>query len=83
MEAFLPTLSNGALLVSYGAPVLAPYLIGQESGIVHNTRTVCVFLLGRLAGYAAFSLFACGFHLMLQNDMTKKMRGKDIPDARP
>lgn len=68
MEAFLLGFSNGGACIAYCAPVLVPYLLGQGRGIAHNAGTVFEFLVGRLAGYALFSLFAYGFHLILQNN---------------
>ena len=70
MEAFLSGLSNGVLCVAYCAPVLVPYLIGQGRGS-------CI-MPG--AGIEETYRLDDGFAVRCA---LKKMRGKDIPDARP
>lgn len=65
MDAFLLGLSNGVVCISYCAPVLVPYLLGQRSGVFANLGIVARFLLGRLAGYLAFSVLAFTFHTAL------------------
>lgn len=65
MEAFLLGLSNGVACIGYCAPVLVPYLIGKPSGIIANASIVARFLLGRLAGYLAFSIIAFAFQASL------------------
>ena len=65
MDAFLLGLSNGVVCIGYCAPVLVPYLLGQRSGVFTNLGIVARFLLGRLAGYLAFSVLAFTFHTAL------------------
>lgn len=65
MEAFLLGLSNGVVCIGYCAPILVPYLLGQGSGVLANVSIVARFLLGRLAGYLAFSVLAFAFHTAL------------------
>lgn len=65
MDAFLLGLSNGVTCIGYCAPVLVPYLIGERQGIAAGAWIVARFLLGRLAGYIAFSLIAFAFHISL------------------
>lgn len=70
MDAFLLGLSNGVVCVGYCAPVLVPYLLGQGSGVLANLSIVARFLLGRLAGYLAFSVLAFAFHAALPASVT-------------
>ncbi len=65
MEAFLLGLSNGVTCIGYCAPVLVPYLVGERPGITASAWIVARFLLGRLAGYIAFSVIAFAFHVSL------------------
>ncbi len=72
IEAFLLGLSNGGVCVAYCAPVLVPYLLGQGCSTAPQFRIVLLFLLGRLAGYSVFSLFAFGFHIILRHNATNR-----------
>lgn len=63
MEAFLLGLANGVVCIGYCAPVLVPYLLGQQAGVAANAGIVARFLAGRLAGYLVFSVAAWVFQI--------------------
>jgi len=58
MQGFILGLSSGAVCVTYCAPVLIPYLLGEKKGILQNVLLISQFLGGRLLGYLAFGLIA-------------------------
>ncbi len=63
MEAFILGLASGVVCIGYCAPVLVPYLLGQQAGVAVNTGIVARFLAGRLAGYLIFSVAAWVFQV--------------------
>lgn len=72
MEAFLLGLANGTVCIGYCAPVLVPYLMGQQAGIMGNAGIVARFLGGRLAGYLIFSVAAWALQASLLNSPTAR-----------
>jgi sulfite exporter TauE/SafE len=58
VEAFILGLSNGATCITYCAPMLVPYLLGEGKGILRNSVFTVQFLSGRLVGYLAFAVLA-------------------------
>jgi len=50
-EGFILGLSTGAVCVAYCGPVLLPFILGEGTTIVQNTKSVGLFLGGRLVSY--------------------------------
>lgn len=71
MEAFILGLSNGATCITYCAPVLIPYLLGEGKGIRRNSMLTAQFLLGRLVGYLAFAVLAWGINRSILQGVSK------------
>jgi len=55
-------LSNGATCMTYCAPVLVPYLLGEGNGILRNSVLTVQFLGGRRLGYQSFAVLAWGIN---------------------
>lgn len=58
MQGFLLGLANGTTCLTFCAPVLVPYLLGEGKGVRKNLLTLLLFLIGRLGGYMLFGLAA-------------------------
>jgi sulfite exporter TauE/SafE len=58
MQGFLLGLANGTTCLTFCAPVLVPYLLGEGAGVRKNLLTLLQFLIGRLGGYMLFGLVA-------------------------
>ncbi|MFL7807625.1 MAG: sulfite exporter TauE/SafE family protein, partial [Anaerolineae bacterium] len=58
MQGFLLGLANGTTCLTFCAPVLVPYLLGEGKGVRKNLLTLLQFLIGRLGGYMLFGLAA-------------------------
>jgi hypothetical protein len=71
MEAFILGLSNGATCMTYCAPVLIPYLLGEGKGILRNSVFTVQFLSGRLIGYLLFGVFAWGINRSILQGVSK------------
>lgn len=71
MEAFILGLSNGATCITYCAPMLVPYLLGEGKGIRRNSMLTAQFLSGRLIGYLLFGVFAWGINRSILQGMNK------------
>jgi sulfite exporter TauE/SafE len=71
MEAFILGLSNGATCMTYCAPVLVPYLLGEGKGILRNSVLTAQFLSGRLIGYLSFGVFAWGINRSIMQGVSK------------
>jgi hypothetical protein len=71
MESFILGLSNGATCITYCAPVLVPYLLGEGKGILRNSVLTAQFLSGRLVGYLSFAVFAWGINRSIMQGVNK------------
>lgn len=71
MEAFILGLSNGATCITYCAPMLVPYLLGEGKGILRNSVLTAQFLSGRLVGYLLFAIFAWVINRSILQGMNK------------
>jgi sulfite exporter TauE/SafE len=71
MEAFMLGLSSGATCITYCAPVLVPYLLGEGKGILRNSVLTAQFLSGRLVGYLLFAIFAWGINRSIMQGVNK------------
>jgi sulfite exporter TauE/SafE len=58
VQGFLLGLANGTTCLTFCAPVLIPYLLGEGEGVRRNLLTLLQFLVGRLGGYMLFGLAA-------------------------
>jgi sulfite exporter TauE/SafE len=58
VQGFLLGLANGTTCLTFCAPVLVPYLLGEGAGVRKNLLTLLQFLIGRLGGYMLFGLAA-------------------------
>jgi sulfite exporter TauE/SafE len=58
VQGFLLGLANGTTCLTFCAPVLVPYLLGEGEGVRRNLLMLLQFLIGRLAGYLLFGLAA-------------------------
>jgi hypothetical protein len=58
MEGFLLGLASGGACLTYCAPVLVPYLLGEGRTVRASLVPVAGFLGGRLAGYMVFAILA-------------------------
>lgn len=58
MSGFLLGLSTGAVCVSYCAPALMPFLLGEGKKTSKNFLYLIEFLSGRLLGYILFGIIA-------------------------
>jgi sulfite exporter TauE/SafE len=58
VQGFLLGLANGTTCLTFCAPVLVPYLLGEGEGVGRNLLTLLQFLIGRLGGYMLFGLAA-------------------------
>jgi sulfite exporter TauE/SafE len=50
-EGFILGLSTGAVCVAYCGPVLLPFILGEGTTVINNTKSVGLFLGGRLVSY--------------------------------
>jgi sulfite exporter TauE/SafE len=50
-EGFILGLSTGAVCVAYCGPVLLPFILGEGTTVLQNTKSVGLFLGGRLVAY--------------------------------
>jgi hypothetical protein len=57
-DGFLLGLVNGGVCLSYCAPVLVPYLLGEGDTVRRSVASVGGFLGGRLVGYLTFAVLA-------------------------
>jgi hypothetical protein len=71
MEAFILGLTNGATCMTYCAPVLVPYLLGEGKSILQNSVFTAQFLLGRLVGYLSFAVLAWGINRSILQGVTE------------
>ncbi|MCX5805104.1 MAG: sulfite exporter TauE/SafE family protein [Proteobacteria bacterium] len=62
MRGFLLGLSNGLVCLAYCAPVLVPYMLGENRGVFQNVSLIAQFLAGRLFGYLIFGIIAWGIN---------------------
>ncbi len=46
MQGFVLGLSSGAACVAYCAPILIPYLLGEEKNVLQNALVISQFLGG-------------------------------------
>jgi sulfite exporter TauE/SafE len=58
VQGFLLGLANGTTCLTFCAPVLVPYLLGEGESVRKNLLTLLQFLIGRLGGYMLFGLAA-------------------------
>jgi hypothetical protein len=65
VEGFLLGMASGGVCLTYCAPVLVPYLLGEGRTLRANLMPVGGFLGGRLAGYMAFAVLAWLTHSLL------------------
>ena len=72
MQGLLLGLANGTVCVTYCAPVLMPYLLGEGRRVGSNFLILGEFLLGRLAGYLMFSIIAWLTHRMLLERLSRR-----------
>jgi sulfite exporter TauE/SafE len=56
LSGFLLGLSSGTVCLSYCAPVLMPYLLGEGKNVKQNFKDLVLFLGGRLLGYLLFAI---------------------------
>lgn len=68
MKGFLLGLANGTVCLSYCAPVLVPYLLGQGQTVRRNYLDLGRFLLGRLSGYLIFAVLAWWLSLLIKDN---------------
>ncbi len=65
VEGFLLGIASGGVCLTYCAPVLVPYLLGEARTVRANLAPVGGFLAGRLAGYMTFAVLAWLAHRLL------------------
>lgn len=65
VEGFLLGIASGGVCLTYCAPVLVPYLLGEARTVRANLVPVGGFLAGRLAGYMTFAILAWLSHRLL------------------
>lgn len=68
MKGFLLGLANGTVCLSYCAPVLVPYFLGQGQTVRKNYLDLGRFLAGRLLGYLIFATLAWALGLLVENN---------------
>ncbi len=74
MKGFLLGLANGTVCLSYCAPVLVPYLLGQGQTVRRNYLDLARFLVGRLLGYLFFAILAWALGLLVdQNSIYREL----------
>jgi sulfite exporter TauE/SafE len=69
VNGFLLGIASGGACLSYCAPVLVPYLLGEGRTLRGNAALVGGFLGGRFIGYLAFSLLAWAAHVAIVEAM--------------
>ena len=57
-EGFILGLSTGAVCVAYCGPVLLPFILGEGTTVMQNTKSVGLFLGGRLIAYILVGFFS-------------------------
>ncbi len=57
-EGFILGLSTGAVCVAYCGPVLLPFILGEGTTVIQNTKSVGLFLGGRLLAYILVGFFS-------------------------
>jgi len=70
VEGFLLGLASGGACLTYCAPVLVPWLLGEGRTVRASIVPVAGFLGGRLAGYLVFAVLAW---------LTQSMLGENLP----
>jgi hypothetical protein len=65
VDGFLLGVASGGVCLAYCAPVLVPYLLGEDRTLRANLSLVGGFLSGRLAGYMTFAVLAWFAHAVL------------------
>jgi len=68
-EGFLLGIANGGICLTYCAPVLVPYLLGEGNTLRTSTISVGGFLGGRLVGYLAFAVLAWLTHFAIVDNL--------------
>jgi hypothetical protein len=67
-NGFLLGLASGGACLTYCAPILVPYLLGEGRTVRAGFVPVAGFLGGRLAGYMVFALLAwCAHSTLIEN----------------
>ncbi len=69
VEGFLLGLASGGACLTYCAPVLVPYLLGEGRTVRAGVVPVAGFLGGRLAGYLVFAILAWLAHSAVSETM--------------
>ena len=69
MQGLLLGLANGSLCITYCAPVLIPYMLGEGKTVRQNACVLGQFLAGRLVGYLCFALVAWITSLFILQNM--------------
>jgi sulfite exporter TauE/SafE len=57
-EGFILGLSTGAVCLAYCGPVLLPFIMGEGTTVKQNTKSVGLFLGGRLVAYILIGFFS-------------------------
>jgi sulfite exporter TauE/SafE len=65
LEGLLLGISSGAVCLTYCAPVLVTYLLGEGKSTSRNFIPLGLFLSGRLAGYILFGILAWSANLLI------------------
>jgi hypothetical protein len=65
VKGFLLGIASGGVCLTYCAPVLVPYLLGEARTVRANLVPVGGFLGGRLAGYMTFAVLAWLTHSLV------------------
>jgi sulfite exporter TauE/SafE len=65
LEGFLLGISSGAVCLTYCAPVLVTYLLGEGRSVWRNFIQLGLFLGGRLLGYILFGILAWSADLLI------------------
>jgi len=69
MEGFLLGLASGGACLTYCAPVLVPYLLGEGGTVRASLVPVGGFLGGRLVGYMVFAILAWLAHSVVSKSV--------------
>jgi hypothetical protein len=69
MQGLLLGLANGSLCITYCAPVLIPYMLGEGKTVRQNACVLGQFLAGRLVGCLCFALLAWVTSLIILHNM--------------
>jgi len=65
MQGFLLGLTSGTVCLTYCAPVMVPYFLGEGKSVRQNISLLVKFLVGRLSGYLLFGVLAWIFNLLI------------------